>query len=313
MEETRPTILYFTGISDLRYCPQRYYANQVLRIEPAVVSDALTDGRTFHGALEAASKKFEPEAQRCAAFGQVRADQDAGRIQPINAARVRAMLSGYFAKWGRLTWTTWAREYRVEGPIPGVEGLTFAGVIDRIVTVPGGFAIVDYKTTSKVDASYLEGLNRRLQGPLYAHYFESEQGQEVVEIVYDLVVKPSSNFAPKKITSGPRKGDRETMAEFEDRLQKVYRERLDEMVLRPTMSITREHRDRALVELIRAAEEVLWRLDTGNWGENRGGCEGTFYPCPYRQLCYSGFSPLVIQNYYRTREDNSLDNGEIKM
>lgn len=309
MEETRPTTLHFSGISDLRSCPERYYANQVLRIEPKVVSDALKDGKLFHHALETAARETDREAQRLAAFGQVKADLKAGRCQPINAARVRAMLTGYFRKWGGMTWQTWAREYPVSGPIPGIEGLTYEGTIDRVIQVQGGFAVVDYKTAGKVDDSYLEALARRLQGPLYAWYLEQDQGVEVVEIIYDLVVKPSGNFKPSKIKSGPRKGERETMAEFEDRMQAVYQEHLDEMLFRPALDLTREHREEALRILADTAREVLWRLDTGNWCENRDACEGGIksWPCPYRQACYSRFNPVVIEQHYRKK---TVDTGE---
>jgi len=326
LPETRPTVLHQSGISALRVCPRKYYNSQVLGLEQREVSDALKDGQALHKALESAAGEPDLDSQRMAAFAQVAADLGVGRIQPLNAARVRAMLVGYFARWGKLQ--TWAKEYTVEGPIPGVEGMTFTGRIDRVVQVPGGFAVVDYKTASKVDGSYLESLQRQLQGPLYAHYLEQERGMEVVEIVYDLIIKPPSGMVPKMIDvdhdnevpgshqmkSGPAKGKwresrRENMDEFERRLQGLYQDRLDEMILRPSLLITREHRADALNELTLAAREVLWRLDTGNWGENRRACEGTFYPCPFRQLCYSRYSPLVMQNEYRRREE-TLDTAE---
>jgi hypothetical protein len=327
LAETRPTTLSQSGIANLRSCARRYYNAQILRLERREVSESQRDGKGLHRALEAAAGRHLPEEQRQAAFQQVGIDLDAGRLRPLNAARIRAMIGGYFRQWGKLQ--TWAREYPLSGPIPGISELTFVGKVDRIIQTPGGFAILDYKTVERLSPTYLESLQRMLQGPLYAHYLEQEQGMEVTEVIYDLIVRPPSGMAPRndkfysdsavpgsrQLKSGKNSGKwllerKETMDEFEGRLHALYRDKPEEMILRPLVCITRENRAEALHELTLAAREVLWRLDTGNWGENRRECEGAFYPCPYRQLCYSRYNPVVVENEYTSRGE-ALDSEGI--
>jgi hypothetical protein len=282
-----------------------------MSIEPVKKPAALKLGSAVHRALETAALAL-PDRRREDAFEAISLYD----LDPLDAARARAMVLGYLDHHGGIPGETYAVELEIGGPIPD-SPVMFAGRIDRVLVENNRLYILDYKTTSRYNEALIDDLENSLQGALYAEYLSRVASLPVGGVIYDIIEKPL--LTPKKVTRytetpepdskqmtrGKHKGlwkstSRETMPEFEARLQDHY---LDgDYIHRPTVIVTQEMRQAAMHQLTLAAQEVEWRIENNNWAENRGNCTGAFgWPCFYRSLCMSGLSPVVLENEYQRK------------
>ena len=180
-------------------------------------------------------------------------------------------------------------EKTFEGPIvnpaTGATSRSFilAGKVDGIVRQDGQYFLLEHKTASQIDASYLERLWTDFQITLYAWYLEQTLGITVSGIIYNVLVKAKL-----------RQGKGETEAEFEARRAELiaksktgkssakrklseddetFQQRLQEKYLEPGMF----HREvlyisRDQFEELRAE---LWELSKAMLDARR---RDTFYP-----------------------------------
>ncbi|WP_353612810.1 PD-(D/E)XK nuclease family protein [Mangrovibacter phragmitis] len=233
----------------------------------------------------------------------------------------RAMMSAYAEHYPAEAFEVVALEKTFEGPIvnpaTGATSRSFilAGKVDGIVRQDGQYFLLEHKTASQIDASYLERLWTDFQIILYAWYLEQTLGITVSGIIYNVLVKAKL-----------RQGKGETEAEFEARRveliaksktgkssakrklpedDETFQQRLQEKYLEPGMFhrevlyISRDQFEELRAELWELSKAMLDARRRDTFYRNTSYCFQYGRPCAYFQLCRSGGNPNVIENHFQ--------------
>ena len=238
-----------------------------------------------------------------------------------------AMMQGYAARYPTEEFEVVALEKTFEGkivnPATGAtsRSFTLAGKVDGIVRVPGAqrdeHYLLEHKTASTVDGSYLERLWTDFQITLYVHYVEQVLGIRLDGVLYNVLVKArlqqsagetEAEFEARreallaKSTTGKSSAKRklpETDEAFQERLAVKYAE--PEMFHRELLYVSRDQIDTLRTDLWELTQAFLDARRRDVWYQNTSFCFRYGRPCPYFALCRSGGSPNVIENFYEHR------------
>ena len=200
-------------------------------------------------------------------------------------------------------------------------GFVLAGKVDRLLRAPDGtLAIQERKTTSAIDAGYLEKLWCDLQSHLYARMVgarwivydiaercqlkmkEAETDEEFFQRRAELLAKSKTGKTSAK----------QGMGETEEQ----FRARVIEWLEKKN----RFHRETILVtpERLKQIDEEIWDLvhayaqaqRKGNWYQNTGMCHLYNSTCPYWRLCLAGVrdssDPIVESSFIRRSAHEEL-------
>ena len=231
-----------------------------------------------------------------------------------------AMLRGYAARYPTEDFEVVALERKFEGeitnPATGAasRSFTLAGRVDGIVRVGGEHFLLEHKTASVLDSSYLERLWTDFQITLYAHYVEQALGIRVAGVLYNVVVKArlqqslgetEAEFEARraelvaKSKSGKSSAQRrmpESDEAFQARLAEKYAD--PAMFHRERLYVSREQFDTLRAELWELTQAFLDARRRGVFYQNTSFCFQYGRPCPYFPLCRSGGNPNVALNFY---------------
>jgi hypothetical protein len=236
----------------------------------------------MHEALEVyfrdikANQLFEGEpiskadiAKRCGAL------VDMSEMEPIEKAKLKGLMIGYVLKW-------------FEGDMNGydiidvekefvnkdlVDGSTFVGKVDGLVRrkSDGKYFILEHKTASIVDESYVSQKQIDSQTMTYAICLENAMDIEISGAIHDIITK-------QKIRQ--KKGESE--ADFCDRLiADVTDENFDRIIV----DFDRETLDDFKYELMNACTDME---ECHRFYKCTGQCIGRFGACEYLPLCKIG-------------------------
>lgn len=139
----------------------------------------------------------------------------------ITKATCKAMLQGYFSKYGYWNENT-IKEYEFKIPIVNpktkAKSRTFvlAGKVDAITQIDGQYWLIEYKTASQINADYFNRLDLDEQISLYMYAVQRAMNIKPVGIIYRVLRKP---------TIKQRKN--ETVEQFCSRLEEDYINRPD--------------------------------------------------------------------------------------
>ncbi len=203
----------------------------------------------------------------------------------------------------------------IRNPDTGRQSQTFriAGKVDGIVRCHDGLYLLEHKTASTVDASYLDKLWTDTQIALYCYYLR-ELGYPIVGVIYNVLLK-----------SRLKQGKGETQEEYEVRHAELaaknksgkstakrqmpetddeFQARLTEWYSRPEAF----HREFIYLSEDRLAmlQDEVWEITQqyldarrrGKWLLNTSNCFSYQRPCEYLAYCQSGFNPNVADNLY---------------
>ena len=229
---TGPTILTYSQLAAFRNCRRMAFHGYEERLELIGDDvDSLRLGSIVHDAQETrdlAPAGSDPAAVALAVQASIDnacSNRAGDRSQQTLWARATGMLRAYIARWGAIDaeFTPFilangkpAVEMYFEGPIinpaTGARSRSFflGGKVDEIVTLraDGRPWLLERKTTTTIDAGYLEKLWLDLQLRIYVHYLRAHVGIPVAGAIYDIIGKP-----------GLKQGEGETEQEFMDRVQ----------------------------------------------------------------------------------------------
>jgi hypothetical protein len=170
---------------------------------------------------------------------------------------------------------------------------TIHGFIDMATYNDNDLWLWEHKTAAFINESYISRLWHDLQIMIYAINYGLKTGHRVKGIMYNVMQKVKL-----------KQGVKETIEEFTARLTERYLTDKDLF-----------HREEILVDNLRLNEvkQEVWQItqDMGqcnNFYKNRSQCY-VFGECEYFKICNSGDNPLIIQNYYKEREDD-FTNGK---
>ncbi len=235
----------------------------------------------------------------------------------------RAMMTGYAVRYPTEEFDVVALEKKFEGPIinsaTGASSRSFrlAGKVDGIVRMGDEHFLLEHKTASQIDGSYLDRLWTDFQIILYSWYIEQTLGIRISGIIYNVLVK-----AKLKQSKG------ETDAEFEERRaaliaksktgkssakrklpesDEAFQARLAAKYAQPEtfhrefLYISRDQFDVLRAELWELSQALLDARRRDVWYQNTAYCFQYGRPCAYYPLCRSGGSSNVIENLYERK------------
>jgi len=232
-----------------------------------------------------------------------------------------AMMKAYAARYPEEDFEVVALEKTFESnivnPATGASSRSFtlAGKVDGIVKKDGQYFLLEHKTASLIDSGYLERLWGDFQIQLYCWYIEQTLGWRISGIVYNILAKAKlrqkqgeteDEYQARcaeliaKSKSGKTTAKRkmpETDEEFQARLAEWYAQ--PDAFHREMLFVSRDQFDTLRAELWELTRSFLDARRRNMFYQNTSQCFTYGRPCPYFQLCRSGGSPNVIENFYR--------------
>lgn len=302
-----------------RACQLRYQENLV----PLQRSKCLSFGSVIHDSLEKWHLGVPLHmVLQCidAAYPERVSDDDQRRDWHL----ATAMMKGYAARYPKEEFEVVALERTFHGPIvnpaTGAVSRSFnlAGKVDGIVKRDGQNFLLEHKTASQIDGSYLERLWTDFQITLYTWYVEETLNIPIAGVIYNILGKAKlqqgkgeteEEFESRRAellaksktgkTTAKRKLS-ESDEDFQARLEEKYRD--PQMFHRELLYISREQYDPLRAELWELTQAFLDARRRGIFYQNTSFCFHYGRPCPYFPLCSSNNNPNVRENFYETRD-----------
>lgn len=328
-------LLTYSSLTAFRNCRKKYFWRFVDQIVPIEQDPVLGFGQLVHHALKTWYETRD--------INQVLALIDAETLTRFTEEwrkrdwhLARAMLTAYAERYAdeKLDVISLEKTFRGEivNPDTGSTSRSFilAGKIDGLVQENGKSYLLEHKTASSIDGGYLERLWTDFQVSLYTKYCREVFGIQVDGVLYNVLVKPAIK---------QHKG--ETVQEFEVRradllsksksgkssAKQQLPESDEDFQARLALKLSEPgafHRELLLIseDQIQMIQSEIWELTKSllearrrnAWYQNTSYCFHFNKPCPFFQLCRSGGSELVRDQFYKVaapheelRED---DTGE---
>lgn len=243
-----------------------------------------------------------------------------------------AMVKAYIATYPTEAWRVIGLEVPFVGeiinPDTGRSSRSFilGGKVDGVVHIEGeGYFILEHKTTSRLDAGYLDKLWTDMQIQLYASYIRPND-EPIAGVIYNILEKPAlkmkmgetdaefqARLAEMKMPNRAKQQQAETDLEFQDRLTGwfEYESRFHREVIYFTPNDLRELRAN-LWEMTQQYLEAARGDDAAGFYRNTSQCYQYNRACDYVQLCRAGgaanINSLIRTSYTRT---NAPAGGEL--
>ncbi len=321
-EANDKTLLTYSALSTFRNCPRKYKNRYLDNLRPRERAEALSFGSVIHTAIELWYRSSDAESRLRDVLAYID-DAFENRVvdsnQMIQWHLAKAMFRGYAKRYATEEFEIVEVEKEFVGeirnPDTGRQSQTFriAGKVDGIVRCHDGLYLLEHKTASTVDASYLDKLWTDTQIALYCYYLR-ELGYPIVGVIYNVLLK-----------SRLKQGKGETQEEYEVRHAELaaknksgkstakrqmpetddeFQARLTEWYSRPEAF----HREFIYLSEDRLAmlQDEVWEITQqyldarrrGKWLLNTSNCFSYQRPCEYLAYCQSGFNPNVADNLY---------------
>ena len=321
-EAADKTLLTYSALNTFRNCPRKYKNRYVDNLRPRERPEALSFGSVVHTAIELWYRSQDIESRLRDVLAYID-DAFENRVVDTNLMvqwhLAIAMIRGYAQRYATEDFEVVEVEKEFVGeirnPDTGRQSQTFriAGKVDGIVRCHDGLYLLEHKTASTVDASYLDKLWTDTQIALYCYYLR-ELGYPIVGVIYNVLLK-----------SRLKQGKGETQEEYEVRHAELaaknksgkstakrqmpetddeFQARLTEWYSRPEAF----HREFIYLSEDRLAmlQDEVWEITQqyldarrrGKWLLNTSNCFSYQRPCEYLAYCQSGFNPNVADNLY---------------
>ncbi len=321
-ESSEKTLLTYSALNTFRNCPRKYKNRYLDNLRPRERAEALSFGSVIHAAIELWYRSPDSESRLPDVLAYID-DAFENRVVDLNQMvqwhLASAMIRGYAQRYATEEFEIVEVEKEFVGeirnPDTGRQSQTFriAGKVDGIVRCHDGLYLLEHKTASTVDASYLDKLWTDTQIALYCYYLR-ELGYPIVGVIYNVLLK-----------SRLKQGKGETQEEYEVRHAELaaknksgkstakrqmpetddeFQARLTEWYSRPEAF----HREFIYLSEDRLAmlQDEVWEITQqyldarrrGKWLLNTSNCFSYQRPCEYLAYCQSGFNPNVADNLY---------------
>jgi hypothetical protein len=235
-----------------------------------------------------------------------------------------AMMTGYMNRYPEEEFEVVELEKVFQGPIVNPEtgaasrSFVLSGKVDGIVKMGSEYFVLEHKTASLLDSSYLERLWTDFQITLYAYYVEQTLGLPITGILYNVLVKAKlqqsageteeefearrAELLAKSKTgkSSAKRRTPESDEDFQARLAEKYAD--PEMFHREKLYLSRDRFEILRAELWELTQAFLDARRRGVFYQNTSHCFQYQRPCPYFALCRSNGNPNVLENFYQRVE-----------
>ncbi len=316
------TLLTYSALNTFRNCPRKYKNRYLDNLRPRERAEALSFGSVIHTAIELWYRSSNTESRLRDVLAYID-DAFANRLVDSNLMvqwhLATAMIRGYAERYGTEDFEVVEVEKEFVGeirnPDTGRQSQTFriAGKVDGIVRCHDGLYLLEHKTASTVDASYLDKLWTDTQIALYCFYLR-ELGYPIVGVIYNVLLKSRlkqskgetqeeyevrhAELAAKN-KSGKSTAKRqmpETDDEFQARLTEWYSR--PEAFHREFIYLSEDRLAMLQDEVWEITQQYLDARRRGKWLLNTSNCFSYQRPCEYLAYCQSGFNPNVADNLY---------------
>jgi RecB family exonuclease len=321
-EANDKTLLTYSALNTFRNCPRKYKNRYLDNLRPRERAEALSFGSVVHTAIELWYRSTSTESRLRDVLAYIDDAFENRVVDPTQMVQWHlaiAMIRGYAQRYATEDFEVVEVEKEFVGeirnPDTGRQSQTFriAGKVDGIVRCHDGLYLLEHKTASTVDASYLDKLWTDTQIALYCYYLR-ELGYPIVGVIYNVLLK-----------SRLKQGKGETQEEYEVRHAELaaknksgkstakrqmpetddeFQARLTEWYSRPEAF----HREFIYLSEDRLAmlQDEVWEITQqyldarrrGKWLLNTSNCFSYQRPCEYLAYCQSGFNPNVADNLY---------------
>jgi len=321
-ESSDKTLLTYSALNTFRNCPRKYKNRYLDNLRPRERAEALSFGSVIHTAIELWYRSTSTESRLRDVLAYIDDAFENRVVDPgfmVQWHLATAMIRGYAERYATEEFEVVEVEKEFVGeirnPDTGRQSQTFriAGKVDGIVRCHDGLYLLEHKTASTVDASYLDKLWTDTQIALYCYYLR-ELGYPIVGVIYNVLLK-----------SRLKQGKGETQEEYEVRHAELaaknksgkstakrqmpetddeFQARLTEWYSRPEAF----HREFIYLSEDRLAmlQDEVWEITQqyldarrrGKWLLNTSNCFSYQRPCEYLAYCQSGFNPNVADNLY---------------
>lgn len=265
-------------INCFKQCPKMFEYKYVMGLTPIEENNAFAIGKGFHKCIELNSVDKALEwMDENDSFMSEQSETD----KVIAAAMGEAFLKKYpNHNEGNIE----HEAYRIYD-LPN--GETVQLYLDALVNTPDGYIIREYKTSSRVDDTYLAKLDFNDQISRYWSIMEKILDKPILYVEYYIAKKP-------------------LLRQKKDESIIQYRNRLVERLLEEDNIIYKKI-DRTKEQLDEAYEDFIYDIDTikntTRYTKNLSACS-TFGTCPYIQLCMGNKEALVS---FKKREESEND------
>lgn len=317
----------YTMWSTFRNCRKKYEWRYIHKLVPLERPQALAFGALIHECLEL--------WHGGASAPHVLSHIDASLTDLSDPAvksdwhLARAMMAGYIKRYPSEDFSVVYLERVFDGPIinPATNAasrtFTLSGKADGIVRdkATGQYFLLEHKTAAQVDASYIERLWCDFQIQLYCWYVENSLNIRISGVIYNILGKSKlrqrqgeteEEFEIRraellaKSRTGKTTAKRqlpEDDADFAARLEAWYDR--EDAFTRELIYVSRDQIEALHSELWELTQSYLDARRRGIFYQNTSFCFQYNRPCPYFQLCRSGGSQNLIDNFYRKEEPHS--------
>lgn len=269
-------------INCFKQCPKMFdykYNQHLFRIDGD--STSLILGKAFHRGIELGNvEELEKELDDNNDFLDENAE--------TNKVIVLAMVEAFFNKFPHHNEGNVKHEVEIKTEFGGNEFIMYA---DAIVEEPDGLILREYKTASRIDATYIDKLEFNDQISRYCLAIEQELGKKVKKIEYYVAKKPLL-----------RQKNGETLEQF--------RERLVEKITEDEDSIQYFELHRTKEQLEEEKEDLIHDMNvinnTKRYTKNLSACS-CYGNCPYLNLCMKEKDAELL---YEVKEEDERNEGE---
>ncbi len=321
-EANDKTLLTYSALNTFRNCPRKYKNRYLDNLRPRERAEALSFGSVIHTAIELWYRSSNTESRLRDVLAYVNDAFENRVVDPnlmVQWHLATAMIRGYAERYATEDFEVVEVEKEFVGeirnPDTGRQSQTFriAGKVDGIVRCHDGLYLLEHKTASTVDASYLDKLWTDTQIALYCYYLR-ELGYPIVGVIYNVLLKSRlkqgkgetqeeyevrhAELAAKN-KSGKSTAKRqmpETDDEFQSRLTEWYSR--PEAFHREFIYLSEDRLAMLQDEVWEITQQYLDARRRGKWLLNTSNCFSYQRPCEYLAYCQSGFNPNVADNLY---------------
>jgi RecB family exonuclease len=321
-EANDKTLLTYSALNTFRNCPRKYKNRYLDNLRPRERVEALSFGSVIHTAIELWYRSTDTDSRLHDVLASIDEGYENRNTDPHQMAQwhlATAMIRGYADRYTTEEFEVVEVEKEFVGeirnPDTGRQSQTFriAGKVDGIVRCHDGLYLLEHKTASNVDASYLDKLWTDTQIALYCYYLR-ELGYPIIGVIYNVLLKSrlkqgkgetqeeyeirKAELAAKN-KSGKSTAKRqlpETDDEFQARLVEWYSR--PEAFHREFIYLSEDRLAMLQDEVWEITQQYLDARRRGKWLLNTSNCFSYQRPCEYLAYCQSGFNPNVADNLY---------------
>jgi len=285
-------------------CQRRAYWRYVREMVPVVTDPVLSFGKLVHECLATWYETGSSDSILALIDGNY-PDHGRDAEQRKHWHYATAMMAEYIRRypiagdWSEIVSVEQRFDTKLTNPDTGWSSHSFglSGKIDMLIRLHNGLLfVVEHKTTSSINAAYIEALNLSLQSDIYS--FAMGSNEHPVGVIYNVLQKP----ALRQYEANQRRKEPEGNVAFQLRLCNA--------LSRPESF----QRFRFLYDANArvALQRELWELSqrwlrcerTKLWLQNRQACFKFRKPCPYFKLCTTRDDPGILNQFYRHENAN---------